>query len=68
MDEQDDYEEEGNLRFVRYVLDYCQEFEDRGCVIKMPHLLNKMSREDFHDMAYTMDSSYRSMNAGKEEL
>lgn len=44
-------EEETNFPFIRYVMDYCQEFEDRGCVINKPLLLNKLMKEEFDVMA-----------------
>ena len=35
---------------VRYVLDYCLAFDDRGCVIQLPHLLNKLSNEEYNEI------------------
>ncbi|CAH1261579.1 KDM8 [Branchiostoma lanceolatum] len=36
---------------VRYILDYCLDYEDRGCVIELPQLLNKLYKPDFEKLA-----------------
>ena len=51
--------EEDDLHYIRYVLDYCQHYEDRGCVINKPQLLNKLEREEFQEMAFEMKSHFR---------
>ena len=47
-------------------MDYCQEFEDRGCVITKPQLLTKMLKTEFRKMAFQSDSKYN--DKIKEEL
>ena len=34
-------------RCIRYTLDYCTAFHDRGCAIQLPQLLNKLDRESY---------------------
>ena len=36
-----------DLRCVRYALDYCHEFRDRGCIVQLPQLLNKVGRKEY---------------------
>ena len=43
-----DYE---GLECVQYVLEYCGRYDDRGCVINKPHLLNKKQKEEMEEMA-----------------
>ncbi|XP_078590152.1 uncharacterized protein LOC144870229 isoform X1 [Branchiostoma floridae x Branchiostoma japonicum] len=44
-------EDDATPRCVRYILDYCHGFEDRGCVIELPQLLNKLYKRDFEKLA-----------------
>lgn len=39
--------DDNDLKCLRYMLDYCWVFEDRGCVIQLPHLLNKLTENDY---------------------
>ncbi|XP_048584047.1 bifunctional arginine demethylase and lysyl-hydroxylase JMJD6 [Nematostella vectensis] len=57
--------DEENMECLRYVLDYCNEFADRGCVIHLPHLLNKKTRKEWRDL-HEMDTLYG--RGDKEEL
>ena len=36
------YEDAESAECIRYILDYCNQWEDRGCVIELPQLLNKV--------------------------
>ena len=47
-------DDEDDLRCVKYVLEYCGAYEDRGCVVNKPQLLNK---KDFEEMAEMENSS-----------
>ncbi|XP_065186743.1 uncharacterized protein LOC135817477 [Sycon ciliatum] len=43
-EEDDEAAEEANEReCIRHILDYCERYEDRGCVIELPQYLNKKS-------------------------
>lgn len=59
----DDEEEDSDkalqqeMTCVRYILDYCQRYEDRGCVIELPQMLNKRSDDDF-DMIRKVPSKF----------
>ncbi|XP_078608121.1 bifunctional peptidase and (3S)-lysyl hydroxylase Jmjd7-like [Branchiostoma floridae x Branchiostoma japonicum] len=44
---------------IRYILDYCQVYQDRGCVVQLPQLLNKQTKEDFEIIA-AMESPFHS--------
>lgn len=43
-------EDEEDLRCVKYSLDYCVHYEDRGCVIMLPHMMNKLSASDYQQI------------------
>ena len=43
-------EDEEDLKCVRYILDYCEVFQDRGCVIHLPHLLNKLDKGKYEEL------------------
>jgi lysine-specific demethylase 8 len=51
-------EDDEVLNCVRYMLDYCAAYEDRGCVIKLPHLLNKKSKEEYKEIK-EMNSDFK---------
>jgi len=51
--------DEDDERFVRYVMDYCKHYEDRGCVINKPQILNKLFQEDFQKMAFKLKSKFK---------
>ncbi|XP_031573173.1 uncharacterized protein LOC116307162 [Actinia tenebrosa] len=40
------FEDDELLECVKYMLGYCDAFEDRGCVIQLPHVMNKKSKEE----------------------
>lgn len=44
------FKDDNNLKCVRFVLEYCAVFEDRGCVSVLPHLLNKLYSSDYQDI------------------
>ncbi|XP_065186750.1 uncharacterized protein LOC135817482 isoform X2 [Sycon ciliatum] len=47
VEEEGDGDEEKNEReCIRHILDYCERYEDRGCVIALPQLLNKKSEPE----------------------
>lgn len=43
---------------IRYILDYCNQWEDRGCIIELPQLLNKVGMETMKQIT-DIDSPYR---------
>ena len=45
-------------KFIRYVLDYCSEYENRGCVTQKPQLLKKLSKIEFKEIAFDIESDY----------
>ena len=47
-----------NPQYIRYVLDYCSEFQDRGCVINKPQLLRKLTGKEFQDITFEMKNEY----------
>ena len=49
--------DEEDLKCIRYILDYCGKFEDRGCVIQLPHLLNKLAKIDYKTLK-SMESDF----------
>ena len=42
--------DDNHFKCLRYLLDYCGEFQDRGCVIQLPHLLNKLDRSEYKEL------------------
>jgi len=42
---------EEDLRCVKYILEYCGLYEDRGCVVNKPQLLNKRDYGEMMEMA-----------------
>ena len=42
--------EEEDPKYIRYMLDYCNVYEDRGCVINKPQLLNKLDGETLDEI------------------
>ncbi|KAI8480976.1 hypothetical protein Bbelb_390800 [Branchiostoma belcheri] len=50
-------DDEARHHCIRYILDYCQVYQDRGCVVQLPQLLNKQTKEDFESIA-TMESPF----------
>ena len=42
---------EEDLRCVKYILEYCGLYEDRGCVVNKPQLLNKKDYGEMMQMA-----------------
>ena len=40
-----------HTKCIRYMLDYCSYFEDRGCVVNKPQLLNKLDGDKLHRIA-----------------
>ena len=43
-------ENDEDKRCIRYVLDYCFHYEDRGCVVELPALMNKLSSSAYGDI------------------
>lgn len=43
---------------IRYILDYCSHWEDRGCAIELPQLLNKVEKSLMKQIA-SLKSSYQ---------
>ena len=39
--------DDNDLKCLRYLLDYCGAFQDRGCIIQLPHLLNKLEKNEY---------------------
>ncbi|XP_070541818.1 uncharacterized protein [Ptychodera flava] len=35
---------------VRQTLDYCSKYDDRGCVIMLPQLINRLSRSEYEEL------------------
>ncbi|KAJ7327796.1 hypothetical protein OS493_026072 [Desmophyllum pertusum] len=46
---------------IRYILEYCSRWEDRGCAIELPQLLNKMDKVTMEQIT-TMKSPYLQAN------
>lgn len=46
---------------IRYILDYCSHWEDRGCTIELPQLLNKVDKRTMEQIT-TMKSPYLLVN------
>ncbi|KAI8486835.1 hypothetical protein Bbelb_353430 [Branchiostoma belcheri] len=46
-------EDDADPQCIRYVLDYCLYFEDRGCITELPQLLNKLYKTDFEKLSQT---------------
>ena len=44
---------EEDLKCVKYVLEYCGAYEDRGCVVNKPQLLNKKGHEEMIKISTT---------------
>ena len=55
--EEEEREVGGDLACIRYTIDYCHQYEDRGCVINLPQLLNKKG-EDFLQKLSEYKSSF----------
>ena len=34
-------------RCIRYTLDYCMHYDDRGCVVTLPHMMNKLASAEY---------------------
>lgn len=43
-------EDESDIRCVWYTLDYCVHYDDRGCVIMLPHMMNKLASSDYKEI------------------
>ncbi|XP_070578891.1 uncharacterized protein [Ptychodera flava] len=43
---------EEELECTRYVLEYCYEWEDRGCVVDLPQALNRLSHAELEDLQH----------------
>ena len=56
-DSDESYRQE--MTCIRYMLDYCQLYEDRGCVIELPQMLNKRSNDEF-EMIKNVPSKFTS--------
>ena len=52
------YEDAESTECIRYILDYCNQWEDRGCIIELPQLLNKVDKERMEEIT-TMKSPYK---------
>ena len=52
------YEDAESAECIRYILDYCNQWEDRGCVIELPQLLNKVDEHRMEEIT-TMKSPYQ---------
>ena len=46
---------------IRYILEYCSHWEDRGCTIELPQLLNKVDNYTMEQIT-TMKSPYLHVN------
>ena len=44
-------DDEDDLKCVKYVLEYCGAYEDRGCVVNKPQFLNKKENKEMIQMA-----------------
>ena len=49
--------DDNDLKCLRYLLDYCGEFQDRGCIIQLPHLLNKLGKSEYKVLK-TMETDF----------
>lgn len=45
-----DQEDEGNTKCIRYILDYCLHYDDRGCVDQLPQLMNKLGSSQYKEI------------------
>ena len=52
------YEDAESPECIRYFLDYCNQWEDHGCVIELPQLLNKVDEHRMEEIT-TMKSPYQ---------
>ena len=52
------YEDSGHPECIRYILEYCSQWEDRGCVIELPQHLNKRDKKEMEQIT-TMESPYQ---------
>lgn len=49
--------DDNDLECLRYILDYCGVFQDRGCIIQLPHLLNKLDASEY-EVLKNMDTNF----------
>ncbi len=42
--------DEAEMKCLKYILDYCSHYDDRGCVVNKPQLLNKKDDEDMKEL------------------
>ena len=43
-------DDESDPSCIRYILDYCLAYNDRGCVIQLPQLLNKLTSDEYNNV------------------
>ena len=43
-------EDEENTKCIRYILDYCLHYDDRGCVDQLPQLMNKLGSSQYKEI------------------
>ena len=43
-------EDEENSKCIRYILDYCLHYDDRGCVDQLPQLMNKLGSSQYKEI------------------
>ena len=44
------WQDDNNNKCIRYILDYCLHYDDRGCVDQLPQLMNKLGSSQYKDI------------------
>ena len=44
------WEDDNTKKCIRYILDYCLSFDDRGCVDQLPQLMNKLGSSQYKEI------------------
>ena len=44
------WEDDNTNRCIRYILDYCLNYDDRGCVDQLPQLMNKLGSSQYKEI------------------
>lgn len=43
-------EDDTDTRCIRYTLDYCRHYDDRGCVVTLPQMMNKLASAEYNEI------------------
>ena len=43
-------ENEQEMKCIRYTMDYCLHYDDRGCVVMLPQMMNKLASADYKEI------------------